>query len=380
MKILCIVSAGTGHLDFGGMGFVKLAKKLMARGHEVTWIGGQQQIGRLRPFNFDVEDQTAIDVLTLNNFVSATDIGENSERYLSLLQHVHYFQNLIASHKPGLILFDRLMAYAAMVAEGLGIPYAAVGTPGGYWRLDDAGTHPSDAPVQAYSQVGEAIRNDLGWGKGSLNSFWVNSPLLNICFIGKDFYRTPPAFPSASVHHFADKPAQSAGARFGISFGNQGNESILKIFTECLIRQQLVREPLDIFLGNNEKLFNELQPKYQTKSIQFHRWVDFSKHFPELKCLAFFGGIGTIWHCIDNYLPMLIVPGMAGDQLYNGGIVSERGLGECLPMVENSYKRLRPILARLGVAKGYHENITALRSKQNYSDTMESVCERLEKL
>jgi UDP:flavonoid glycosyltransferase YjiC (YdhE family) len=149
---------------------------------------------------------------------------------------------------------------------------------------------------------------------------------------------------------------------------------------ECLIHKQSMREPIDVFVGNNEKLLNELLPNYQSKGIRFHRWVDFSVHFPELKCLTFFGGIGTIWHCIDNYLPMLIVPGMVGDQLYNGGIVLERGLGECFPMIENNCDKLSPLLARLGDASGYREKITTLRSIHDYSDTMETVCERLEKL
>jgi UDP-N-acetylglucosamine:LPS N-acetylglucosamine transferase len=378
LNILCIASAGTGHLDFGGMGFVKLAKKLMARGHEVTWISSQQQVERLRSFGFSAEHQPVIDALNLNYFIPANAIESNRQNYLWLVQQIRLFQALIASRKPDLILFDRLLTYAAMAAEELGMPYVSVGTPGGYWRKDQSGTHPGDAPIQEYRQWGETIKSDLGWKKARLDSFWINSPLLNICFIGRDFYAPPSGTPSAQVHHFTDKPSRSDGARFGISFGNEGIEAILKSFMECLFRHDWVKEPLDIFLGNKKYLLQEMQPKYPSERVQFHEWVDFSEHFPKLKCLAFFGGIGTIWHCIDNYLPMLVVPGMIGDQLYNGRIVSERGLGECFTMSESNCQGLRPILTRLYGVGGYQEKIAALRSMANYSDTMETVCEKLE--
>jgi UDP:flavonoid glycosyltransferase YjiC (YdhE family) len=380
VKILCIASAGTGHLDFGGMGFVKLARSLMARGHEVAWISSQHQAERLRSMGFSAESQPVIDTLSLNFFVPVRSVEHNRQRYSWLLLQMKSFHSLITSRGPDLILFDRLLAYAAMVAEELTIPYVSIGTPGGHWCLDESGTHPSDAPVQKYFQLGAAISTDLGWRTNSLGSFWVNSPQLNICFVGKDFYGPRPGIPSATVHHFSQRQSGASGTRFGISFGNQGNESILKMFMECLIPNKLVREPLDIFVGNNAQLINEFQARFQDNRIQFHGWVDFSRHFPELKCLAFFGGIGTIWHCIDNFLPMLVVPGMVGDQLYNGRIVSDRGWGQCFPMRENSCESLRPIVVGLTAGGAYQEGIAALRSIDNYSDTMETVCERLERL
>lgn len=360
------------------MGFIKLAKQLMARGHEVTWISSQQQVERLRSFGFSAEHQPVIGALNLNYFIPANTIDSSRQNYLWLIQQIRLFHALMASRKPALILFDRLLTYAAMAAEELGIPYVGVGTPGGYWGKDQNGTYPGDAPVEEYRQWGETIKNDLGWNKARLDSFWVNSPLFNISFIGRDFYKVPAGIPSAQVHHFADLPVPSDGTRFGVSFGNEGVEAILKLFLECLFRHDWVRDPLDIFLGNKKHLLQELQPKYPSEHIQFHEWVDFSEHFPELKSLTFFGGIGTIWHCIDNGLPMLIVPGLIGDQLYNARTVSRLGLGECFQMKDNKCESLRPVLDRLDDTSGYREKIAALRSINNYSDTMETVCEKLE--
>ena len=78
-------------------------------------------------------------------------------------------------------------------------------------------------------------------------------------------------------------------------------------------------------------------------------------------------------------MPMLIVPGLIGDQLYNGRLISERGLGECFLVSENTCENLRPVLARFDTASAYQEKIAGLRSRDNYSDTLETVCERLEK-
>jgi hypothetical protein len=381
LKILCIACGGTGHLDFGGLGFVRLARKLVALGHEVIWISSQKQVERLRAFGFAAEQQPVVDALSLNHFIPANAISVQAGNYLQLLQRLHYFRALIRSRKPGLILFDRLLAYAAMAADDAGIPYVSVGTPGGYWRLSKSGTLPSTVPVQEYRDLGSAIKSDLRWEKGSLDSFWINSPLLNICFVGKDFYATPPEVPSATVHHFAERPIQVAGTRFGVSFGNSGHEPILKSFTKCLIRHKGVREPIDIFLGNKEQLLRELQAKYQSEQIRLHGWVDFSRHFPELKCLAFFGGIGTVWHCLDNFLPMLVVPGMVGDQRYNGHIISQLRLGECFLVNENVCESLRPVLARFtGAQELYKEKIAALRSRDRYSDTLETIGDRLMRL
>ncbi len=380
MKVLCVVSSGTGHLDFGGMGFVGLAKKLVARGHDVTWISCQQQVNRLRAFDFNVEQQPVIDALNLNYFIPVNAIAQHGDKYQWLLQQIQYFHTLIASRKPNLILFDRLLTYAALAADELCVPYASVGTPGGHWFRHETGTLPSESPVLDYSHLGDAIKNDLGWKRGALNSFWINSPLLNICFLGRDFYSVQPGTPSAQVYHFADKSIRTSGTRFGISFGNEGTEAILKLFMECMLQHDEVQDPLDIFLGNKDHLMREMVPRYQSERVKFHGWVDFSEHFPKLKCLAFFGGIGTIWHCIDNFLPMLVVPGLIGDQIYNGRLVVECGLGECFDVSRNTCESLRPILARISDANNYQKKIAALRSIDNYSDTMDTICEKLELL
>lgn len=380
MKILCVVSAGTGHLDFGGLGFVGLVRKLIAHGHEVVWVSSRDQVDRLRAYGFNAEHQPVINALSLNYFIPVDAIDQHRNNYLWLLQQIRHFYALIASRKPDLILCDRLLTYAAMAIEELEIPYAAVGTPGGYWRKDERGTHPCDMPVMEYRRLGGAIKNDLGWKRALLDSFWVNSPLLNISFIGRDFYKATQGIPSAQVHHFADRNILSSGDRIGISFGNEGTESILQSFMDCMLRHGWLREPLDVFLGGKRHLLREMQQKYPSDHIQFHGWVNFSEHFPKLRYLVFFGGIGTIWHCIDNYLPMLIVPGLIGDQLYNGRIVSERGLGECLLMSGTSCESLPPVLAGFTDTNAYQEKIAALRSMDNYSDTMETVCERLDAL
>ena len=154
----------------------------------------------------------------------------------------------------------------------------------------------------------------------------------------------------------------------------------MKLFIECLLKHDWVRDPIDIFLGHKAHLMHELRPKYPSERVRLHGWVDFSERFPSLKCMTFFGGIGTLWHCLDNYLPMLVVPGLIGDQLYNGRLVSERGLGECFVLNENTCDALSPTLDRLSDVSAYQEKIAALRSMDNYSDTMETVCERLEAL
>lgn len=350
---------------------------LLARGHKVNWISTLNQVERLHTFKIPAREDSIVNVMGLSD-LSLHIIKNNQPRYSQWRQQIDYLQKLILAEQPDLILFDRLLACGAMAAEGLGIPYVGVGTPGGHWCLKENGIHPSHGPVENYCQLGEVISRDMGWSDVSLNSFWVNSPLMNISFVGKDFYQNPPEISCVSVRQFEDRPTCRSGSRFGISFGNQGNEAVLKSFVENLLGHNWVHEPLDIFVGNNMQLLHELQLKHQSERIQFHTWVDFSKHFRELKCLAFFGGIGTIWHCIDNCLPMLVLPGMVGDQLYNGRIVSERALGECY--IDDLTRSPTPpaILAEFNDLTHYQENISAFRSMDNYSDTMESLCDKLE--
>ena len=93
--------------------------------------------------------------------------------------------------------------------------------------------------------------------------------------------------------------------------------------------------PVDIFTGDRKEILQTLAGLVGT-NITKHGWVDFTKEFTRLRGLAFLGGVGTLWECINQNIPMLIGPSITGDQLFNGNVVSKLGMGELVTQEDDT--------------------------------------------
>lgn len=381
MKILCITSSQPGHIDFGGSGFVVVAKTLQLHGHNVSWATFGAQVKRLRNAGFETESLSYLAGLSVMPFFLVKEIEANLNQHKTRVDSLRKFYSLLDDLKPDLLIIDRLLTYGALVADQLCIPYVAMGTPGGYWNFsrseNSVNVFPVSESVQMIQEYSESLLDSLKWRKSGAKSFWLSSPFLNACFMPRGFYpvHKEKEYLCANIFHHEVKNLEPGIQRMGISFGNQGDITILLDFLELAAKMDSIPKPFNVFVGNNEITFKKLKALYTSTQVNLHRWVDFDLFFRHLSCLVFLGGVGTIWRCVDNRLPMLIIPGKIGDQVFNARRVEKTGIGVYLKKSQLIEKVLAVSADPINAL--YRTRIDAFSSVENYTDTIESFYKRV---
>ena len=385
MRIICLTSSQPGHMDFGGQGFVRLAKSLQHKNHHVTWLSFGLQPERLKKQGCVVDEMPTLRGLSVIPFFTADKIDQYKQQHQSRINAIQILYSLLHKEKPDILIIDRLLTYASLVAKQLNIPFVAMGTPGGYWQLNKqeqcVHVSPSLTPVHDYADYGEILKKSLDWQQGENNSFWTHSPSLNVCFMNTAFYplHNNQKKQLVSVNHHQKNSTETKDKRLGISFGNQGNQQHLLKLLEYAIDLPSDLLPINIFVGSNQTLYKQLDNLYNSKQITLHHWVDFNQCFSVLSALIFLGGIGTIWQCIEHNIPMLITSGNIGDQRFNAERVQAMGIGVHL---SDDIKKdvLLATIIECCKNKYFKENISAFKQQQSYTDTLETACQRIESI
>jgi hypothetical protein len=372
VKILCLVSNNLGHLDFGGNGYLRVAGCLARRGHRVQWVSTGGTADRLRSLG-----QTVFDFSGLRPIILQRDSRLEEVNLGAVADNLSALRQLLQSSKPDVCLIDRNLSTAAMLTGSLYIPYASVGTPGGYWGRDSDGVIRLDSPDPRYVELGRRISHLVPGISNGMDSFWQSSPYLNIVFVGRSYY--PMAGDSSVtsfVNLFGPSVAPGPRRRLAVAFGNTGDSHLLLNFlTEIRQGQWFPAEDIDLLIGGRTGLIEEIPAGKYT----VHHWVDYDDYFPRYRAIAFFGGIGTLWHAIDKQVPMLVVPGGAGDQRLNAERVVGLGLGCAWRANGDNGQSVSESLSEVLTAD-YSAAFATFRDPGNYSDTLESLAVRLENL
>lgn len=383
MIVLFVASRQIGHMDFGGLGFVRLDAAFRAQGHETSWLSIGEQVNRLRNQGCIATDVPEVAQLTLLPIEHPADIATYPAHQENRIAALGRFLERVKELRPDLMIIDRLLVGAGLVADQLEIPYVAVGTPGGHWRFEvnhergQVDIHPAPGPIESYRAYGDVLKRDLGWTRGELASGWLRSPYCNLHFMGRSFYGHVAETRTANILHH--KPAAAPGTRIGISFGNQGNQERLHQLTEGVIQGLPAGVGINLFVGQDEALRAHFSRLSDGRDVKVHQWVDFSLAMPDLACLVFLGGVGSIWHCMDQGIPAITVPGHIGDQLENARRVAATGIGLHID-ADLPAEELPAILERTVKERPLGHAISDFKAKTNYSDTMESFVERASRL
>lgn len=310
LKVVCLVSAHPGHIDFGGLGFVKLARAFLDRGHDVTWWGANEHRDRLTQFGFRIDTRFPVDALRLYPLLSQEHLHTQQDIYQARLTALAQLFLSLRGYHPDLLLIDRILALGPLLAANLGIPAAVIGTNGEYCMREGQTVVTRGFPVGAYQEVGETIKRHLGWEEGSLHSFWGQSPYANITFLGNSFYRgtTAAADTSWYVHHFDTGQSERVKMYHGFSFGHSGDAELMCRILDALLASGADPKSFKVFCGAHEETYRRYAA-HSGEGLEVYRWVPFSDHLRELHSLTFFGGIGTLWHCINSEITMIMVPG-----------------------------------------------------------------------
>jgi hypothetical protein len=379
LKILCLVSGRPGHIDFGGLGFIKLARALADRGHEVTWLCPETQRERLATAGFLVDTRMPVEGLALGQLVT----HQNTDRSLAFelpASALRRFQHRFQEDRPDLLLCDRVLTLAPLLAENLDLPLAVVGTSGEILQRSGSELVEALQPVPEYQRIGEALKRKLGWRRGEIGGYWGRSSTANITFLGRSFYaRTRGTNPAKcwTVCHWDAPRETSRGPIHGISFGHSGDLARLITVADALISHAPDPRAFRVFCGSRDRVHEHYTRRLDP--LQVCGWVPFDRAFAGLRTLTYFGGIGTLWHAVNHHVPMLVVPGNVGDQQINGERVSVLGLGACLE--PGPALGVRAVAAWNTIQHAdFIQSLARFRDRRNYSHSMATAADGIESL
>ena len=372
-NVLCVVSANPGHIDLGGNGFINVANKLAKNGHKLTWITRAGQVERLIRLQQEAYDEETIPHLWMyGNILKA----KHETAILNSICHsLINFQKKLISLNPDIILFDRVLTLGALAADQLKIPYVSMGAPGGYWSNEEGFLQPCKNPVKLYSDIEQLICEKIKWNHNTTGSFWIDSPCLNVCFTGKSFYNV--SNKTAYVYNFTDNDNDNDRKRIGISFGNTGSiELMMHVLSSLDSKPCDFTDNIDIYTGNRpdlkERLANHINP-----GTQVYGWKDFSAQLHNYRFFIFMGGIGTIWHCINQKVPMCVIPSRMTDQPFNAHMVKQLGIGESLLLDYPDTTLVCNTINNFNIDTPYQSAIEFFLSEDNFTDNIQTVCEKI---
>ena len=385
MHFLFAAKNAPGHTDFGGEGFVRLAADLTTRGHRVDWLAHGERARYLEGLGFRVTYFKPLADLSLSrHLLRATETSIDDHQLIRPLLALKALAVKLRELRPDAMCLDRDLALAPLAANRSAIPFIAVGTPGGDWvRLpEQGGTFPCRDPVERYRTISGFLASSLGWRGETIGSCWVNSPYLNINFLGSHFYPEDISLDRcASVSLFGEPPPSPRKLRIGVSFGNSGDR--IEELTAIAIQLEKQGLPVEVVTGRNEALADRLRKSCDTPLLNIRGWSDFSTLLPKLSALLFFGGTGALWHCINARVPAVVLSGGRGDQSLNAGQVEHHGIGLRLP-TEFSPEKVGEGLILTLTDSNWRQSCRArmnkLRCRDRFSDSLDSVCGRIERI
>jgi hypothetical protein len=310
MKIICLISKGKGHLDFGGMGFVKLAQWLKDLGHEVIWLTVNEQSQYLKSKGFVVHEQPYVDAL----WFPEEDKKEFDDDWIMGLKTIELS---ILHLKPDVILSDRLLGLARQLCDTLNIPMISLGTPGGLWKRDKRLIVPG-CSSHHHSKLPEILSKRLKWNIEGEWSAWCISSLMNIVFMPAEFYE-PYRFETSRYINLMSSNIPKDRCGLAISLGN--NTADLKKLSLAIIeldQQYDHKQSFDLYgKPESQAQLLKLLPLPLHQRIKPLGYVPFEKALPGYQTLLFSSGISTIWYCIEYGINSLVLPGGIHDQQYN---------------------------------------------------------------
>jgi UDP:flavonoid glycosyltransferase YjiC (YdhE family) len=353
MKIVCLLSSGAGHLDLGGMGYLKIAQGLMAMGHEVVFISNKEQQKRLAKHGI-----TTVVFERINKLWLIVDHAKVQDFKLEYLQTLKAFELVVKNQRPHLVIVDRILGLSDGMLNYLQIPFVSIGTPGGNWKKEGKFSIQPGLSVHDTNGHKDVLEDVLKW-KFQHISIWSNSPYRCISFIGRNYY-SQGSKASREVNLFQNN-SYSQRKKLGISLGS-GTFNMDEFTTRIIhfLNEREIDIPISVF-GESDLIarFMEKFPLAIRDKMISRGYVSFHTEMPLLSHLIFAGGIGTLWYCLEYGVVPIIFSGHIHDQDYNE-------------------KRTRELML---LDKAYSLNTTANSSliefKENmeFSDTLDSILE-----
>ena len=291
MARFCFVSyAEPGHLDFGGMSYIRTAAELKDRGHNVKWLLSFYPIlSRYQRKEHFIRAESIV-----KNF------GIHCEEYKGLhikfdqkieelLANIKNFARYLQSNQYDCVVVDRLCVAAAFSAHHAGIPWATAGTDGREWTwkrlrtIVNPGVFPGSWHGSSMSKITRFLHRD-DFPRPSEKSIWSTSPFLNISFFPRIYYQDAPDLHHPKTSHFVGcgvTHETSAEPRYLlVTFGNLFDPVLrykLVRILKPIIRKHSISK---LFLGGNKNVAKDLRRIFQHESgVEIREWMSYDKAF-----------------------------------------------------------------------------------------------------
>src|SRR5262245_39652364 len=125
-----------GHVDYGGLSFLRLANLLRASGDEVSWAFTQTGWGGA--FKTELERWVGTQGVPISPLTAADltlPIPEpcDANSYQQVLSSVRSLADFLRAEHIGVLVADRRCTLAGISAHMAGVPWVAIGTDGRCW-------------------------------------------------------------------------------------------------------------------------------------------------------------------------------------------------------------------------------------------------------
>jgi hypothetical protein len=375
MARFCFISrAQPGHLDFGGMSYIRTAVELKNRDNEVQWILSRNQ-------RYDNND------LIVRTKKIAEDYGLNAREFIGLhttasqkaddlLKYAQNFAQYLSSKNYDCVVIDRFCLVAAFSAHMAGLPWATVGTDGREWTekrlriLANLGVYPGSWEASPMNSIVHLLcKNDFPRPSGK--TFWGTSPFLNISFFPRAYYQDTENLGHPKCSHFVgcgEAPESHTEQNYLlVTFGNSFNPTVRRKLIKILQPLILEQSIKVLFLTGKKDVANAIRQKFRhDSSVDVREWMPYDRAYQGAIAVVGHGGTSHIWYGLREGIPLLAVPFIA-DQFY-GALQLERlnvgrtvlpyvlpwhlfsllrKVGKHIPSKANIYLRKRELLGTL---------------------------------
>ena len=368
MRFLCTFVGGTGHLE----PVLPMALELRQRGHDVAFACQADLVAAVRRTGLPAHDTGGATMLppsARRALVPVDRVAEQEVVRRAFAGHVarergDRVRELAERWRPDVVVRDELDLGAAVAAEAIGVPHAAVTVlAAGGFVTPDLLAEPLDV-----------LRAEHGLppGPGSLHRHLTVVPV-------------PPGFrdplhpvPGRAVHvrpagwSSQRRPGRCVLVTLGTVFAQESGD----LFPRLLAA---VRDlPVDVLVTVGPAIDPaELGP--QPAHVRVERSVPLADVLPGCVAVVTHGGSGTVVAALAAGVPCVVLP-MGADQPWNADRVAALGAGLVLDAVTATPAEVRVALSQVLTVPGFRRSAEAVRAEAAALPGPERAADELERL
>ncbi|HIQ12431.1 MAG TPA: glycosyltransferase [Caldilineales bacterium] len=339
MRVLAFSIDLPGHLDWGG--YLKTARELTRRGHDVMWVSGPMVKAQVRaagvaftptsitgwrhalpPIRPDLSPQQREMERMRRAIIVWLDAA-------SVLAAVQALEEVADAFRPDVIMTEPFAAAGAILAERRGLPLVVVGRPAQPPKAPNPRRLPNPAIPFIERLLEQAGMEGRYW---DLDRGHPRSPHLHLDFFCREWYADLKAVePQTHFCGGAPAPPQSLAlppdarplllVTLGSTFAN--DENFFRIAAESALLS--VARPLLVTGQRTPHILASLRQAPPGPAI-IRDWISYDKLFPRLAGAVHHGGVATTHAALVHGVPQVVVP-HAGDQYPQAARVTQAGVG-----------------------------------------------------